>query len=339
MAVVRAGNLTLQSSKMQEMGLPIEGILDQSELPGDIMELPEALISLPKSIRFLDIAAAAAGTPDLGLLTGQKISIGDLGVYGQILDRSITVHDYLRLGIPLYSAHSNHEYFWLEYRGDAARLHHELILEPSLGTTQSDLNSFAIIIGKFREALGSNWLPGEISLAWDVDRAILQESEFGETKIITGTGHSYIALSRSELRARFPSLAGSYSGLLRLAVPDNLESVPDTLVDLVAMQIERLILNSRPNIRLLSETLDMPVRTLQHYLAQAGLSYRQLLGEARFRLATAWLAETEKTITQIAQQLAYRDTSNFSRAFRNTCGISPRAFRKRTFEESQSSAA
>ena len=326
MAVVRAGNLTLQVSKMQPMGFPINRIFDQVGLPAEIMEMPEALISLPNAIRFLDVAASTAGIPELGLLTGKEISISDLGVYGQILDRSVTVHDYLRLGIPLFSTHSNCEYFWLEDRGDSARLHHELMLEPSLGTTQADLNSFAIIIGKFREALGPNWLPGEISLAWAADPTFLDRSEMGETKITTGKGHSFIELTKAELNTRFPAQFGGYRGL-RLAIPDELEPVPDTLIDLVAMQIERLIPKSRPNIQLLSEIMGMPVRTLQHYLAKSGLSFRQLLHESKFRLASAWLAESDTPVSQIARELGYHDSANFSRAFRKMAGVSPTVFR------------
>ena len=326
-AVVRAGNLTLQVSKLQAMGIPIEIMLDKAGLPGEIMELPEALISLPKAIRFLDLATHDAGTMDLGLRTGQSTSIKDLGVYGQILDRSITIHDYLRLGVPMYSAHSNCEYFWLESRRDSVRLHHELMLEPCPGTIQSDLNAFAIVIGKFREALGPNWLPREISLAWDADCNFFQQSEIGYTKIRTGSGHSYIELTRSELRARFPTSNGGYPGLQK-TFPGDLEPIPDSLTDLVAIQIERLIPDSPPNIRLLSETLGMPVRSLQHNLSKSGTSFRHLLGEARFHLATVWLVENDKTIAEIAKHLGYRDTANFSRAFRRMSGISPSEFRK-----------
>ena len=132
--VVRAGNLTLQAAKMQSLGIPVSRLFDRVGIPEDVMEAPEVLVSLPSAIRFLELAARDAGAPNLCLRTGEMISIGDMGLYGQILDRSVTVHDYLRLGIPLYSSHSNSEYFWLVYKGDHVRLHHELRLEPSLGT-------------------------------------------------------------------------------------------------------------------------------------------------------------------------------------------------------------
>lgn len=324
--VVRAGNLTLQVAKMQPLGVSIDRLLARSGIPEEAMEAPELLISLPAAIQFLDHAARDAGVVNLGLHTGENISIGDLGLYGEILDRSVTVHDYLRLGIPLYSSHSNAEYFWLQRKADCVRLHHELRLEPGLGTMQSDLNAFAIIINKFREALGSYWVPRKISLAWKC-QAPIRRMGLENANLVTGNGVSYIELTHPELQSKFPVRPGIPSSLTS-ANADEIELVPVNLVDVVAMQLERILLHSRPNIQFLAEILGLRPRTLQHHLTQAGLSYRSMLSEARFRLATDWLAGGEKPISVIAHDLGYEETANFCRAFGKMAGISPTAFRQ-----------
>jgi AraC-like DNA-binding protein len=52
-----------------------------------------------------------------------------------------------------------------------------------------------------------------------------------------------------------------------------------------------------------------------------------MLAEARQRLAIDWLENTDKTVGEIAFDLGYTDSSNFSRAFRREVGLTPQAFR------------
>jgi AraC-like DNA-binding protein len=52
-----------------------------------------------------------------------------------------------------------------------------------------------------------------------------------------------------------------------------------------------------------------------------------MLAEARQRLAIDWLEKTDKTVGEIAFDLGYTDSSNFSRAFRREVGLTPQAFR------------
>jgi AraC-like DNA-binding protein len=325
--VVRAGNLLLIAEKLQAIGVPVSRYFDQAEIPSEVTERPEVLISLPKAIRFLGLTSKTESIPNLGLLTGQATLIGEFGAYGELLNRTVTVYDYLRIGIPFYSALSNAESFWLEDLGHSARLHHEFTLEPGMGTTQSDLNTVAIVIGKFREALGPEWNPQAISLAWECDDLLPNLTELRDIDVVTGTGQTYIELSRSDLRATFPVGNGGIRNLA-LSSDDELGPIPNKLIDLIGVQMERLIANRQISLPLLAETLGMHARTLQNHLTQSGMSYRRLLSEARFRLATDWLATTGKPIAEIANDLGYRDASNFTRAFRKMSGLSPRAYRR-----------
>lgn len=325
--VVRAGNLLLMVDKLLALGIAVAPYFDRAEIPCEVREQPEVLISLPKAIRVLHLVSDSEAIANLGLLTGEATQISDFGAYGTLLDRAVTVHDYLRLGIPLFGAHSNAEYFWIEDLGHSARLHHELTLEPGLGTTQADLNTVSVIVGKFRDALGPDWVPQAISLAWDCDHLLPEMPQLRDANVVTGTGHTYIELSHSDLRAPFPVRPGAFRDA-GLSSADEFDPIPSKLIDLAAMQLERLIAGNQISLPLLAETLGLPARTLQYHLAQSGMSYRDMLGEARFRLATDWLSTTDKPIAEIANDLGYRDASNFARAFQKMCGLSPRSYRR-----------
>lgn len=71
------------------------------------------------------------------------------------------------------------------------------------------------------------------------------------------------------------------------------------------------------------------VRTLQRKLATNGLTYSDLVQQARYEEASRMLIDGDSKIIDIAYDLGYEDPSNFSRAFRRVAGVSPCEFRAR----------
>jgi AraC-like DNA-binding protein len=53
-----------------------------------------------------------------------------------------------------------------------------------------------------------------------------------------------------------------------------------------------------------------------------------VLAETRIHLAASELTDTDKPVAEIAYDLGYADSSNFTRAFRRQIGTSPQAFRE-----------
>jgi AraC-like DNA-binding protein len=103
--------------------------------------------------------------------------------------------------------------------------------------------------------------------------------------------------------------------------------LPEDLGDLVQLQIESLLSDRLFQIDTIAESLSLSRRTLQRSLAEQGLSYSQLLTDVRIRQAVRSLESTEVPIAEIAYVLGYTEASNFTRAFRRRCGVSPQAFR------------
>lgn len=86
----------------------------------------------------------------------------------------------------------------------------------------------------------------------------------------------------------------------------------------------------QPTQAQLAELLNMSTHTLARRLAEEHCSYRQLAVEIRYQRACAMLEDERFSITQIAQRLGYGSSANFSHAFRQIQGHSPREYRRRT---------
>ena len=68
-------------------------------------------------------------------------------------------------------------------------------------------------------------------------------------------------------------------------------------------------------------------RTLHRHLKAEGGTFRQVANEVRCEVACTLLADTDLTLSQIAEILNYSEISAFSRAFRRLSGQSPSVWR------------
>ncbi len=71
------------------------------------------------------------------------------------------------------------------------------------------------------------------------------------------------------------------------------------------------------------------MRGLQRRLAADGLTYSQLLEEARRNAALRLVEERQLTFAEVASALGYSDPAHFTRAFARWTGTTPRAYRQR----------
>jgi AraC-like DNA-binding protein len=82
-----------------------------------------------------------------------------------------------------------------------------------------------------------------------------------------------------------------------------------------------------PSVRAMAHEFSMSPRTLLRKLKQDGVTYQELLDEARKEAAEWYLLKTHLRVEGIAERLGYVDASGFNRAFRRWFGKSPGTFR------------
>lgn len=78
----------------------------------------------------------------------------------------------------------------------------------------------------------------------------------------------------------------------------------------------------------LAQLLDMSSRTLQRQLKQHNTSFQSILDKVRLELAKHYLQDSRQSITDIAYQLGYSDSSHFARAFKRWTDLSPKQYRQ-----------
>lgn len=84
------------------------------------------------------------------------------------------------------------------------------------------------------------------------------------------------------------------------------------------------------SIELLAEHLNMTSRTLHRRIEDHGTNFRTLRLQHMMTAARKALRDSEASISDIAQQLGYADSSGFVRVFKRLQGQTPTAYRRRS---------
>ncbi|WP_166238254.1 helix-turn-helix transcriptional regulator [Paenibacillus turpanensis] len=61
---------------------------------------------------------------------------------------------------------------------------------------------------------------------------------------------------------------------------------------------------------------------------ETSMSFRDFLMDYRFRMAKRWLVETDWTIKELSERLAFKNPQNFIRSFRKQEGMTPGQYRQ-----------
>ena len=77
-----------------------------------------------------------------------------------------------------------------------------------------------------------------------------------------------------------------------------------------------------------AQRLGISPRSLQRHLTGMGTSYSEIVAEVRLDTACHLLAESDQSISNIAQSLGYSGASSFSRIFMRLMKIQPVTYRR-----------
>ena len=104
----------------------------------------------------------------------------------------------------------------------------------------------------------------------------------------------------------------------------------------LALEVQRAltarVAGGDTRIGALARQLAMSGRTLQRRLAAEGVSYQELLDDARKEAAGRYISESTLAIGEVAYLVGYSEPAPFHRAFKRWYGITPESFRRKQRE-------
>lgn len=324
-AFTRASSLAPAIGFLRALGAPVSRFVRQARIPSALLE-GESLIPLHLVHRFAEIAARVEGIPDLGLAIAQRTSAYDLGVYGHLLLRAVTVYDYLHTGIQGIGLVTSGARFWLTPEKEQFRFHVYSPGTPSVGRSQADVYTLLVTIKMLRAFAGGDWRPREVRLLAPSSEFIGDGRVFGDAETHFKQSHSSFTIPVTLLQQAIP-LAMRYRDAVPGSMVASVPAMPEDFLESIELLIASLLPTDCLEIDLVAEAAGISTRTLQRRLETYGLSYSGIVNQIRIRVGSDWLVNTGMSVAEIAAALGYRDPSNFARAFRRKAGIPPQQYR------------
>lgn len=318
-------------------GIARELVMKGSRLPGNLFSMSDARISPRQWSRLVLTALRLTQDNGLGYEYGLRLRPTAHGMLGYALMSCATIGQALTLGVSFFSMRLRDYRMELLDEGDSVII---VISEthPVVGVVPQDAQMLRRF---FHECLMLGIVSfGRLLAGWG-DESIELEVDWPEPNYHSAYRERLptIHFSCEASRIRLPRAMLETS--LLMADPITHEQAlaqclqehvrfGDTVDDLAARVRVELVLVpgvGYPSLSELSDKMHMSTRTLNRRLQQLGLTYLELLDEARRCEAEHLLVITDQEVRYIAELLGYTGAANFTRAFRKWTGMTPTQFR------------
>jgi AraC-like DNA-binding protein len=153
--------------------------------------------------------------------------------------------------------------------------------------------------------------------------------EYFQCPVKFQAGHNILIFSKADLERPFLT----HNAELLAVVAPQLEAelknqlAQQTVRDQVKAILKRLLAGQRPVMQEVARELRLSPRTLQRRLTEEGVTFQQLLEDARRELARHYLLHSSLELNETAYLLGYEDANSFFRAFQHWEGTSPGQWR------------
>ncbi|WP_116424796.1 AraC family transcriptional regulator [Pseudomonas citronellolis] len=321
--LIQAISLTGFEEFATRQGLnPIE-MLRRASLPQEILRRPEGILSYRRFCGLLELCALHSGNALFGLQYGLYQGVDVFGDLFYLIRNAKTVGDALAELRANYSLYFNDADIGLDIEGGRAVLSYSPIERDIPGLRQVEESSCGIGLQLMRTLVGKNWQPKAIRI-----RHLPLQSQSDYLQVLGqlptfGAPRSELEFDSSDLSL---PLSSANETLHRL-IAEHMSKIERLAADELPIYVKQLLRHLLPGGRTTTEKiaacLAIQPRTLQHWLAQEGTSFQQLLDETRQEMAGQYLENPAISIAQMSGLLGYSNPSGLNRAFNRWFGISP----------------
>jgi AraC-like DNA-binding protein len=188
--------------------------------------------------------------------------------------------------------------------------------------------SLADFLWILRKALGEDWQPREVMFTYAPHEDGQAYANYLAAPISFGATCQGIAFDASALEHEIHLTGPQLEALIRDVVSQTRAQADYALPEAVTQAIDLLLPTGRCCANSVATVFDIHARTLHRRLAEAGLTFSELLDTRRQKHAASYLLHTTMSSADVGVAVGYAAPEAFNRAFRRWHGVTPNRWRQ-----------
>jgi len=327
--MVRATTLTGYLRVAHRHGLDPLAVLAEVGIDPAGLGTPDFRIPISAACRLLELSAARAQCPTLGLEMAQLRQKSDVGVLGILLAHQRTLRAALYAIVQYRSLLNEALGVHIESSDQLVTIREALVADDAGPSAQAMELAIGVLTKLCRGLLGPRWKPRQVHFTHAAPAERHLHRAFFDCPVSFGSDFNGIVCAAADLDtpnpAADPELVHYAETLMRPLNP----FLPGSLTLEVRKMIYLLLPMEQASIGAVASKLNLSSRTLQRQLAEQGTDFSSLLGDVRHELALRYLSNRRYPVGRIAALLGFGRQASFTRWFIGRCGMPPRAWRRR----------
>lgn len=293
----------------------------------DYEKKPSSRIPIENMTRLWDVSVKATHNPAFGLFVSEHVHAVHFKALGMLIVSCENLAQALEKMVAYHALISDSVQLNLQHKPDqvgfSIRAIEGVIISPQ------SIDAFYAVIVKFcRSMVGDGELVVRLDLLRSKPESVKPWLSFFNADVSFQQEDNCLWLNRSFLEKASLHFDEKVQQMNENAVKDYLQDMnANTWVDKCKKYLVIGLNEEAPSLTKIAVQLNVSERTLARKLREEGVNFSQILQQKKQDLANYYLLETDESITNIAFNLGFKDTSNFTRAFQRWNQITPSEYR------------
>lgn len=313
-SLVRAASLTNYSEVALAAGLNPARMLFDAGLSPSVLHEPDLMIPVERVGRLLQASATMSGNESFGLCMAESRLLSNLGAVGLLIRDQATLRDSLYM-LMRYQALLNDALSLAVEECAGMVIIREVIMAGSAHqpTRQRVELALGVMVRLIRQLLGTDWQPRRVCFEHSAPRDLSTHLRLFGRCVEFDYDFNCIVCSKTDLDARNPSADPAMVRYAQQLIDASAKSHGATMLEDVRRTILLLLPSGRCSLEQVTEHLGVVCRTVQRRLAEQEQSFSSMVNDIRKELATRYVLESDRPLTEVAALLGFSAPSSFSR--------------------------
>lgn len=326
--LVRAACLTNYSEVARAGGLDPALMLLHAGLRPSVEREPDLMIPVERVGQLLQASAIMSGNESFGLCMAESRMLSNLGAVGMLIRDQKTLRDSLDVLMRYQVLLNGSLSLMIEAHADVVVLREEVKPgKPQQPTRQRIELALGVMLRLMRQFLGAGWQPRRVCFGHSAPRDVSVHHRLFGYCVEFDSDFNCIVCAKTDLDARNPSADPAMVRYAQQLLGASAKPHKPTMLEDVRRTTLLLLPSGRCTVEQVAEHLGVACRTVQRGLAEQGQSFSLMVNEIRKELATRYVIESDRPLTEVAMLLGFSEPSALSRWYHAQFGCSAKQSR------------